>query len=93
LNTIAVSDAAKLFVCVRVTDPLLLPDNVTGACVSCGAAVQFRPSTPADTLKLCNVCAAPAMAAAFGKGDLHLTLTKEGLEEATKIIGDVTKAE
>lgn len=33
-------------VCMYITEPLLLPDNLTGTCVECGKGVQYRPDAP-----------------------------------------------
>jgi hypothetical protein len=45
-----------LLLCVRVTTPLMLPDNRVGECRFCGMRVQFRPDAP-NIPKICAECA------------------------------------
>lgn len=43
-------------ICMRITAPLILPDNQTGNCRACGWRVQFRPDAPSGP-RLCFECA------------------------------------
>jgi hypothetical protein len=49
-----------IVVCARITDPLLLPDNVISTCDACGWAVQHRPHAPKGKRR-CLKCAAHLM--------------------------------
>lgn len=50
------SDDETIVMCSRITTPLLLEDNETGACSECGWRVQFRPHA-AKGKKVCMQCA------------------------------------
>ena len=51
-----IPDDVEAFVCVRVTVPLILPDNLLGRCDACGAPVQFRPVAVDVAPKICVEC-------------------------------------
>lgn len=36
-------------VCMLMSDPMVMPDNVSGTCNDCGRTVQMRPGTKALT--------------------------------------------
>ena len=45
-----------MVICMEITVPLLVPDNMIGTCASCGKGLQFRPiAEPA--MKVCMECA------------------------------------
>lgn len=48
---------ADVLVCVRLTQPLLMPDNQISLCDACGEAVQHRAHAPKLPRKLCWECA------------------------------------
>lgn len=44
-------------VCMLMTDPMIMPDNVSGTCNDCGRTVQMRPGTKALTHPIvCEEC-------------------------------------
>lgn len=49
-------DDEVVVVCVRITTPLMIPDNRIGKCSACGWRVQFRPHAPRGR-RLCMECA------------------------------------
>jgi hypothetical protein len=49
-------DDAQFIIVVRLTVPLLLPDNKIGQCAGCGQAVQFRPEVPEGFPTVCYAC-------------------------------------
>lgn len=51
---------ADFYVCLPSTAPLVLPDNETGECTSCGMRIQFRPDSPSAP-KICQDCALAMM--------------------------------
>ena len=55
------ADAGVLF-CMKISVPLILPDNALGTCASCGCGIQYRPvGDRPDIVKVCIACA-PAFA-------------------------------
>jgi hypothetical protein len=68
-------------VCMRLTSPLLLPDNVIDICSKCGEAIQYRPNAPKRPPKLCYVCADPIITDRAAKGDLTATMTRKTMAE------------
>jgi hypothetical protein len=44
-------------VCLRWSDPPVLPDNLRGPCFLCGVPVQFRPAAPKNPKRICLRCA------------------------------------
>jgi hypothetical protein len=44
-------------VVMPLSDPLIMPDNLTGNCAGCTQAVQFRPDIPAGFPVVCAPCA------------------------------------
>ena len=70
-NRFTISDDiedAEHIVCLRVTSPLLMPDNVVEVCRKCFKAIQCRPNLPKGIKKICLACACPDMEAATAKG-------------------------
>lgn len=60
-------------ICRLKTEPLLLPDNLVGSCSKCFRLIQFRPHVPKRPAKMCDECAAKAIAA---QGEeLHAIIT------------------
>jgi hypothetical protein len=51
------TDQDTILVCVPVTDPLALPDNVVAQCAACRSMLQFRPDAPSNVRRLCISCA------------------------------------
>ena len=43
-------------ICVAETTPLLLEDNLTGACCKCGIGLQYRPNVLKKVKKICMDC-------------------------------------
>ena len=43
-------------VCAPLSDPLLMPGNLVGACVRCSARVQHRPHVPPNIPLVCMSC-------------------------------------
>lgn len=69
------AEHADVMVCMRLTQPLLMPDNAIGICAACSEAIQFRPHGPKRPRKLCWQCAMPDAAKAAAKGELHTIIT------------------
>jgi len=40
------AEGADAVICMRLTSPLMMPDNVIGVCSQCGEAIQHRPYVP-----------------------------------------------
>jgi hypothetical protein len=72
---------ADAVVCVRLTQPLIMPDNVIGLCAECGEAIQHRPHVPKQPRKICMECALPLASKAAKKGELHTILTPQTAAE------------
>jgi hypothetical protein len=50
-------DDAQFIVCMKVSVPLILPDNALSICSSCGCGIQLRPVANALTIpKVCVDC-------------------------------------
>lgn len=75
------AEEAEVLACLRLTQPLLLPDNEIDLCEQCGAAIQFRPHVPKRPKKLCMECVAPMIAKADAKGELVTILTAKSVAE------------
>lgn len=58
-----VPDDAQVLVCIAVSVPLVLPDNLLGTCDACRCGIQFRPAAAATPIKVCTHCAADWMEA------------------------------
>lgn len=52
----ALPDDAAFVGVIRLSVPLVLPDNQVGECSACGSAVQFRPGLPEGFPKVCLEC-------------------------------------
>jgi hypothetical protein len=72
---------AEIVVCARLTQPLLLPDNLIDICSGCGEAIQHRPHVPKRPRKMCMECVGPRAAKAAKRGELHTVLTPEIVAE------------
>jgi len=72
---------ADVVVCVRLTSPLLMPDNVIDICSQCGEAIQHRPHVPKQPRKMCWECIEPLALKMAHKGTLHTILTSEVAED------------
>jgi len=49
---------AGCLICMKLSVPLILPDNVLGTCAACGCGIQFRPvGERANIVKVCIECA------------------------------------
>jgi hypothetical protein len=69
-------DDAEMLVCLRLTDPLKLADNLIDVCSKCRLAIQHRPNVP-DVPKVCEVCATPL----FTNPDTRLMITPKTVQE------------
>lgn len=45
-----------VLLCCRASIPLLAPENLVGSCGICRRGIQWNPSSPQDTTKLCLDC-------------------------------------
>lgn len=50
------AEDSDFVVCVLASEPTPFIDNLTGVCVDCGQAVQFRPHAPKRPPKICLQC-------------------------------------
>jgi hypothetical protein len=71
------ADESDAVICVKLTSPLLMPDNLIDLCSECGEAIQHRPHIPKRPPKICIDCALPMTIAAAAKGELHAIITPE----------------
>jgi hypothetical protein len=69
-------------ICMRLTTPLLLPDNRIGRCKECLCKVQFRPFAPRGP-RMCFECAQDLLPA-----DIKIDARRQQrmLDEAREII-------
>jgi hypothetical protein len=63
------AESAGAVICMRLTSPLMMPDNVIGVCSQCGEAIQHRPHVPRTPLKICCECLGPLAKVEVEKGD------------------------
>jgi hypothetical protein len=54
--TDAECERSSAVVCMKLTVPLIIADNLTGPCADCGDTVQFRPHVPKQPPKVCLDC-------------------------------------
>lgn len=54
-GAVVTKDDDRVLVCMRLSTPLIVPDNRIGRCSECGWKVQFRPSAPRYR-KMCMEC-------------------------------------
>jgi hypothetical protein len=83
-NSIEIDDSgdlADILVCARLTQPLLMPDNLIDICSGCGEAIQHRPHVPKRPRKMCMECVAPLAKEAAAKGELHTYITPKTAKE------------
>jgi hypothetical protein len=80
------AEAADGLVCMRLTSPLLMPDNLIDLCSRCGEAIQLRPDAPKRPPKICAVCAGPIVEAEAAKGELVTMITPTAAAEVAAII-------
>lgn len=71
------AEDADVMVCMRLTSPLMLPDNEIDICADCGEAIQHRPHVPRVPRKICFECAEPQIKKLAAKGELHSIITPE----------------
>jgi hypothetical protein len=69
------AELADAVICVRLTSPLLLPDNLIDLCSKCGEAIQHRPHVPKRPPKICWQCVEPVAKAEAAKGELVTLIT------------------
>ena len=62
-------------ICRLITDPLLMPDNLTGTCSKCFRMIQFRPHAPSRPPKICDECILPEVRKSMAKGDFQAKIT------------------
>ena len=74
-------EEAEVLACMRLTSPLLLPDNEIGLCEQCGEAIQFRPHVPKLPKKMCVECVMPTTMKARAKGELVTIITPNTLAD------------
>ena len=48
---------AGCLICMRLSVPLIMPDNAVGRCAACDCPIQFRPIAPPAIAKVCVECA------------------------------------
>lgn len=75
------SKDCEYVVCSRISDPLLMPDNVIGTCCKCGNQIQHRPHIPTGPPTVCVPCILPEMEAEARKGELGIVITTESAKE------------
>jgi len=75
------SEEPTILLCMRLTQPLLMPDNELGLCDECGEAVQFRPHAPKHLRRMCWECVEPLALQMADEGTLHMLITPETAEE------------
>jgi hypothetical protein len=46
-----------VMVCMEWSEPPVFPDNRRASCAGCGHALQHRPDSPSQPMKLCIPCA------------------------------------
>jgi hypothetical protein len=69
------AEDAAVVVCRRLTQPLLMPDNLIDLCSKCKEAIQHRPDAPKRPAKICDDCALPILEAEYAKGELVTKIT------------------
>lgn len=72
---------AEFIACMRLTRPLLLPDNVLTLCCRCGEAIQHRPHIPKRLKTVCLPCIQPDLERDAAKGELEVQITPESAKE------------
>lgn len=80
------AELADGVVCMRLTSPLMLPDNLIDLCSKCGAAIQHRPNVPKRPPKICWQCAEPVARAEAAKGELVTMITPTTAAEIAALI-------
>ena len=75
------AETADAIVCRRLTQPLLMSDNLIDLCSKCGEAIQHRPHVPKRPPKICDECARPIIEAKAAKGELVTLLTPKTADE------------
>jgi hypothetical protein len=81
MSSLQISDDhndGDVVVCMRLTAPLILPDNIIGICAECGCKVQLRPHVPKILRVVCVACVSDVVA---DNRDLDFGITSETLEE------------
>lgn len=77
----AEAEDADCVVCIRLTQPLAMPDNVITICSKCGEAIQHRPNAPKRPPKVCFECIKPKLNKEARKGELEIMITKKTAHE------------
>jgi hypothetical protein len=72
---------ADAVICVRLTSPLRLPENLIDLCSKCGEAIQHRPHASKRPPKICLECAAPLAKTEAAKGELVTMVTPKTAAE------------
>lgn len=75
------ADSADAIVCMRLTSPLMMPDNLIDLCSKCGEAIQHRPHVSKKPPKICWQCAEPLASAMAAKGELVTMITSKTAAE------------
>ena len=88
MNKIEIGDGedAEFIVCCRLSDPLILPDNVVSVCCKCGELIQHRPHIPKHVQTACMDCMMPDARKDMAKGDLHVVITPETAKDLRKYL-------
>lgn len=69
------TDEAGIFVGVRLTNPMYLPDNVVEPCSRCFHMVQHRPDVAKHLKIICWECAGPEIIELFENDELNVRVT------------------
>lgn len=87
-NNIEISDGeeAEYLICVRLTQPLTLPDNLIDLCCKCGEAIQHRPHVPKRPKKVCMDCMMPDVERQARSGELQAQMTPESAAEFAEFL-------
>lgn len=75
---------AEFYVCPRLTQPLMMPDNEIDLCTMCGEAIQFRPHAPKRLDKVCTECVDNEIAPSAD--DVHVLITPKVAKEVSAIM-------
>ncbi len=82
----AEGETADYVVCARLTQPLLLPDNLIDLCCRCGEAIQHRPDAPKKPPKVCLTCIEPDLKKEMSKEDLHVMVTPKTMRDVAAFV-------
>lgn len=79
------ADQDPIVICIRLTRPLQMPDNLIGICAECGETIQHRPHVPKEARKVCVECSVTTLAEMAGDGKLDLVITPDTASELEAI--------